>query len=137
MPSAVIRMPPAAGPHRAGHLNERGNRGVRICCCRVLTCVNLDFFVSKNGILKCFELVLGWFCQTMLVQFGMDSAKDIGEAFWGFLTTCSAFLLTTTILLLCYTVSARTFHLVRQSIFVSASWVLVCEKVVQKSVFFF
>uniref|UniRef100_A0A182QNC0 MARVEL domain-containing protein n=1 Tax=Anopheles farauti TaxID=69004 RepID=A0A182QNC0_9DIPT len=111
--SAVIRMPAGSG-HRN---DQRTQRGFRIGCCRVCTCINLEFFVSKNGILKCFELVLGWFCQTMLVQFGMDSAKDIGEAFWGFLTTCSAFLITTTILLLCYTISARTFHLVRQSIF--------------------
>uniref|UniRef100_A0A182MVR5 MARVEL domain-containing protein n=1 Tax=Anopheles culicifacies TaxID=139723 RepID=A0A182MVR5_9DIPT len=120
MPSTVIRMPTSGGGgggRGGGHLNEQRNRGVRIGCCRVCTCVNLDFFVSKNGILKCFELVLGWFCQTMLIQFGMDSAKDIGEAYWGFLTTCSAFLLTTTILLICYTISARTFHLVRQSIF--------------------
>uniref|UniRef100_A0A182IV35 MARVEL domain-containing protein n=1 Tax=Anopheles atroparvus TaxID=41427 RepID=A0A182IV35_ANOAO len=107
MPPTVIRMP--AGTEQ--------NSGFRIGCCRVCTCVNLQFFLSKNGILKCFELVLGWFCQTMLIQFGLDTAKDIGEAFLGFLTTCSAFLLTTTILLLCYAISARTFHLVRQSIF--------------------
>ncbi|XP_058063883.1 protein singles bar [Anopheles bellator] len=123
MPHAVIRMPTGAGGPagpgygRGGHLNEVQNRGIRLGCCRVCTCVNLHFFLSKNGLLKCFELVLGWFCQTMLIQFGLDTAKDIGDAFLGFLTTCSAFLLTTTILVLCYTVSNRTFHLVRQSIF--------------------
>ncbi|XP_058124290.1 protein singles bar-like [Anopheles ziemanni] len=112
MPSTAIRMPPGIS-----HLNEQQNRGFRIGCCRVCTCINLQFFLSKNGILKCFELVLGWFCQTMLIQFGLDTAKDIGEAFLGFLTTCSTFLLTTTVLLLCYAISARTFHLIRQSIF--------------------
>lgn len=122
MPPTVIRMPAGVGGGqvgRGGHLNEQQNSGIRIGCCRVCTCINLQFFLTKNGILKCFELVLGWFCQTMLIQFGLDTAKDIGEAFLGFLTTCSAFLLTTSILLLCYAVSARTFHLVRQSIFVS------------------
>ncbi|ETN65263.1 singles bar [Anopheles darlingi] len=128
MPHAVIRMPAgpgaaaaAGGLGRGGHLNEQQNRGIRIGCCRVCTCVNLHFLLSKNGILKCFELILGWFCQTMLIQFGLDTAKDIGEAFLGFLTCCSAFLITTSTLLLCYTISARTFHLVRQSIFVSYS----------------
>uniref|UniRef100_A0A182J124 MARVEL domain-containing protein n=1 Tax=Anopheles atroparvus TaxID=41427 RepID=A0A182J124_ANOAO len=116
MPSAVIRMPVGASGG-GSRLNDQQNRGIRIGCCRVCTCLNLEFFLSKNGILKCAELVLGWFCQTMLIQFGLDTAKDIGEAFLGFLTTCSAFLLTTTILLLCYAVSARTCHLVRQSIF--------------------
>ncbi|XP_035783111.1 protein singles bar-like [Anopheles albimanus] len=122
MPHAVIRMPAGAGTGgagvgRGGHLNEQQNRGIRIGCCRVCTCVNLHFLLSKNGILKCFELILGWFCQTMLIQFGLDTAKEIGEAFLGFLTCCSAFLITTSTLLLCYTISARTFHLVRQSIF--------------------
>ncbi|XP_062542869.1 protein singles bar [Armigeres subalbatus] len=120
MPPTVIRMPNgSSGAARGGggHFNEPRNRGIRIGCCRVCTCVNLEFFMSKNGILKIFEIILGSFCQTLLIQFGMDSAKDIGEAFHGFLTTVSACLTTTSILLLCYAISARTFHLVRQSIF--------------------
>lgn len=126
MPPTVIRMPQyssgaAAGRGGGGHFNEPRNRGFRVGCCRVCTCVNLEFFMSKNGILKIFEIILGSFCQTLLIQFGMDCAKDIGEAFHGFLTTVSACLTTTSILLLCYAISARTFHLVRQSIFVSVA----------------
>ncbi|XP_055588110.1 protein singles bar-like [Uranotaenia lowii] len=116
MPKTVIQMPNGGGSS-GGHLNESQNRGVRIGCCRVCTCINLEFFMSKNGTLKIFELILGSFCQTLLIQFGMDSANDIAEAFHGFLMTVSACLTTTTILLLCYAISSRTFHLVRQSIF--------------------
>ncbi|XP_058811464.1 protein singles bar isoform X1 [Topomyia yanbarensis] len=121
MPPTVIRMPNGSSGGRArgggGHFNEAQNRGLKVGCCRVCTCLNLEFFMSKNGILKIFEIILGSFCQTLLIQFGMDSAKDIGEAFHGFLTTVSACLTTTTILLLCYAISSRSFHLVRQSIF--------------------
>jgi hypothetical protein len=108
----VIRM-----PNSGTRQNNSQGGGFNICCCRVFTCVNLDFITSKDGLLKLFEVLLGSFCQSLLVKFGLPAAADIGQAFNSFLTTASACLLTSSILLFCYIVSARTFHLVRQSLF--------------------
>lgn len=108
----VIRMPQQHGTF--------GGAGIEICCgCRVCQCLNLGFLTSQIGLLKLFEIILGSCCETLLIQFGLSSASDIGQAFHGFLTTASACVMTSTILLICYVLSAKTFHLVRQSLFVS------------------
>lgn len=101
--------------------NDLESGGVNICCCRVFTCVNPGILTSNHGLLKVSEVLLGLCCQTMLVRFGMPNAEDIGQAFNSCLTTVSACLLTSALLLLCYVISIRTFHLVRQSLFVSFS----------------
>lgn len=93
--------------------------GIKICCCRMFTCVNLNFLSTNHGLMKVSEVILASCCQTMLVRFGMDSASDIGQAFNTCLTTVSSCLLTSSLLLFCYIVSIRTFNLVRQSLFVS------------------
>lgn len=77
--------------------------------------------MSQVGLLKLFEIILGSFCETLLIQFGLQSASDIGQAFHGFLTTASACMMTSGILLVCYVLSSKTYNLVRQSLFVSIS----------------
>lgn len=99
-----------------------GNGGINICCCRICTCINLQFLVTKNGLLKLCEVILGSFCQTLLIRFGMPYASDIGQAFTGFLTTVASCLTTATVLLICYLLSAKTYHLLRQSLFVSNTY---------------
>lgn len=114
MHSASIRM-----PNMSQRRSTMGNSGIQICCCRVLTCVNVNVLTSNHGLFKVSEVILGSCCQTLLIRFGIPSAEDIGQAFNSCLTTVSSCLLTSTILLFCYIVSARTFQLVRQSLFVS------------------
>lgn len=109
-------------PISHGHQNNDG--GINICCCRICTCLHLEFLTSKNGILKLCEVILGSMCQTLLIRFGMPYANDIGQAFSGFLTTVASCLTTATILLICYVLSSKTFHLLRQSLFVSLNLLL-------------
>lgn len=113
MAPTTIRMP--AGAARG----DLESSGVKICCCRVFTCINMNILTSNHGLLKVSEVILGTCCQTMLVRFGIPNAEDIGQAFNSCLTTVSACLLTSTLLLFCYIVSIKSFHLVRQSLFVS------------------
>lgn len=113
MAPTVIRMPGGAGR------NNLDNSGIKICCCRVFTCINMNILSSNHGLLKVSEVILGSCCQTMLVRFGIPNAEDIGQAFNSCLTTVAACLLTSTLLLFCYVVSNKSFHLVRQSLFVS------------------
>lgn len=94
--------------------------GIKICCCRVFTCVNLNLLSTNHGLMKVSEVILGSCCQTLLVRFGLDSAADIGQAFNTCLTTVSSCLMTSSLLLFCYLLSTRTFNLVRQSLFVSS-----------------
>lgn len=110
--STAIRMPMSRGGGNSG--------GINICCCRICTCINLEFLTTKNGLLKLIEVLLGSFCQSLLIRFGLPYVNDIGQAFTGFLTTVASCLTTATVLLFCYLVSAKTFHLLRQSLFVSS-----------------
>lgn len=113
----VIQMPHQYRMNQQGNL---GSPGIEICCgCRVCSCVNLEFLMSQVGLLKLFEVILASFCETLLIQFGLSSASDIGEAFHGFLTTASACMMTSGLLLVCYVLSSKSYHLVRQSLFVS------------------
>lgn len=116
----VIGMPTT--PMRSGRMarqNIEEGGGIKICCCRVFTCVNPSFLLTNHGLMKISEVVLGSCCQTLLVRFGVDSASDIGQAFQSCLSTVSSCLLVSTLLLFCYIISTRTFNLVRQSLFVS------------------
>lgn len=116
----VIGMPTstARSARRAQREIDEGG-GIKICCCRVFTCVNLTLLSTNHGLMKVSEVILGSCCQTLLVRFGMDSAADIGQAFNTCLTTVSSCLMTSSLLLFCYLLSTRTFNLVRQSLFVS------------------
>lgn len=104
---------------RLARQNIEQDGGIKICCCRMFTCVNLNFLSTNHGLMKVSEVILGSCCQTLLVRFGMESAADIGQAFNTCLTTVSSCLMTSSLLLFCYILSTRTFNLVRQSLFVS------------------
>ncbi|XP_077290931.1 MARVEL domain-containing protein sing [Arctopsyche grandis] len=94
-----------------------GNQGIRCCCCSCCNCLNLTFLTSRNGLIKFGEAILGSLCQSLLIEFGMSEATIMGAAFHGFLTTASACVLTTSILIASYVFSAKSESLVRQSIF--------------------
>lgn len=122
MPSSTAR-----SARRAQRDIEEGG-GIKICCCRVFTCVNLNLLSTNHGLMKVSEVILGSCCQTLLVRFGLDSAADIGQAFNTCLTTVSSCLMTSSLLLFCYLLSTRTFNLVRQSLFVSFFSSLIHQK---------
>lgn len=107
----VIRM-----PKEQVHRSRKNRNGFNIGCFRVFTCVHLGFLTSKSGMLKIFELLLGSCCETLLINFGMRELS--ATAFHSFLTTVTACLSTTFILVLCYTLSSRSYSLIRQSLFV-------------------
>lgn len=116
----IIGMPTAShrsARHARANIEQDG--GIKICCCRMFTCVNLNFLSTNHGLMKVSEVILGSCCQTLLVRFGMESAADIGQAFNTCFTTVSSCLMTSSLLLFCYILSTRTFNLVRQSLFVS------------------
>lgn len=114
MASSVIQMPMRQNAQR-----NQSRNGIKLGCCRVCTCIHLEFLTTQSGLLKIFQLLLGSCCETLLIRFGLQAASDMGEAFHSFLTTVSACLTTTLILTICYILSARTYNLIRQSIFVS------------------
>lgn len=130
MPS-VIRM-----PKEQVHQSRRHHRnGFNIGCFRVCTCIHLGFLTSKSGMLKLFELLLGSCCETLLINFGMRELS--ATAFHSFLTTVTASLCTTFILVLCYTLSSRSYSLIRQSLFVRLSiktFFVKCQVVTKTSV---
>lgn len=107
---------PATGATNRHVVNNNG--GINICCCRICTCINIEFLSTKTGLLKLVEVILGSLCQTLLIQYGLPYAPDIGQAYTGCLTTVASCLTTTTVLLFCYIVSSRSYQLVRQSMFV-------------------
>lgn len=107
----LIRM-----PKEQVHQSRKNRNGFKIGCFRVCTCIHLNFLTSKSGMLKIFELLLGSCCETLLINFGMRELS--ATAFHSFLTTVTACLSTTFILCLCYTLSSRSFSLIRQSLFV-------------------
>lgn len=111
-------MPTVIGmPKEQVHRSRKNRNGIQIGCFRVFSCVHLGFLSSRSGMLKIFELLLGSCCETLLINFGMKELS--ATAFHSFLTTVSACLSTTFILTLCYTLSARSYCLIRQSLFVS------------------
>lgn len=115
-----VRLTPAGpGRHIVNNNVGNGNGGISICCCRICTCINVGFLSTRTGLLKLVEVMVGSLCQTLLIQYGLPYATDIGQAFTGCLTTVASCLTTTSILLFCYIVSTRTYQLVRQSLFVS------------------
>lgn len=105
MPNRVYQM----GRHDV----EQG--GITVCGCRVLTCVNPHFLLTNHGLMKVAQVVLGSCCQTLLAQYGNPNDADFRPN----LILISSGLLTSTILLICYMISARTFKAVRSSLFVS------------------
>lgn len=106
-------------PKEQVHRGRKNRNGFNIGCFRVCTCMHLGFLTSKSGMLKIFQLLLGSCCETLLINFG---ARELSAtAYQSFLTTVTACLSTTFILSLCYTLSARSYSLIRQSLFVRLS----------------
>jgi hypothetical protein len=110
--SSIIRMPKEQN-------RSKNKNGFQIGCFRVCTCMHLGFVSSKSGMLKVFEIILGSCLETLLINFG--SRELSGTAFQSCLTTISACLSVSFLLCLCYTLSAKSFYLIRQSMFVSFS----------------
>ena len=61
----------------------------------------------------------GGLCQALLVKYGLGYSASLGHGYSALLTTSSACLFTTGVLLLCYLASSPSIALVRQSVFVS------------------
>lgn len=95
--------------------------GIKICCCRVLTCINFGFVVSGAGLIKGLQLGLAMLCEGLLIRYGLPYADSIGQALTSFLATTGHCFTTTSILLICYCFSERSYGLIRQSLFVSRS----------------
>lgn len=111
----LIRMPKEH--QQVQHNSRKAKNGCQIGCFRVCTCMHPGFIMSKSGMLKVFEILLGSCLETLLINFG---AREMSQtAFQSCLTTVSACLSTTFILCVCYTLSAKSFYLIRQSMFVS------------------
>uniref|UniRef100_A0A1A9W330 MARVEL domain-containing protein n=1 Tax=Glossina brevipalpis TaxID=37001 RepID=A0A1A9W330_9MUSC len=91
--------------------------GIKICCCRVCTCINFGFATSKAGLLKLLQLFMATLCESLLIKYGIPEADSIGQALTSFLTTTAYCFTTTMILLLCYYFSEKSFSLIRQSLF--------------------
>ncbi|XP_055371439.1 protein singles bar [Condylostylus longicornis] len=100
---------------RGPTINERG--GINICCCRVCTCINFSFIVSKIGIIKGAEVLLAAMCETLLIRYGIPYASSIGQALTSFLTATACCFTTSSILLFCYCFSEKSYNLIRQSFF--------------------
>lgn len=56
--------------------------------------------------------------QSLLINYGLKYSSSIGSAFEGSLTAVSACFLTSALLLACYTISEKTYRLIRSSLFV-------------------
>ncbi|XP_011161434.1 protein singles bar [Solenopsis invicta] len=104
----IIKMS-SSGTHGAG--------GVGCCCFRCCTCIHVEFFKSLPGIIKVCETVISGLIQSLLINYGLRYSSKIGSAFEGSLTTASACFLTSALLLACYTISEKSYKLIRSSFF--------------------
>lgn len=129
MPTVIGMPTQSARSARLARQRIEEDGGIKIGCCRLFTCINLSLLLSNHGLLKVSEVILGTLCQTLLIQFGLKAANEIGSSFNMYLMTTTSCLFTSSLLLFCYVLSTRTFNLVRQSLFVSKidSLILKCE----------
>ncbi|XP_015181122.1 PREDICTED: uncharacterized protein LOC107068844 [Polistes dominula] len=104
----IIRMS-SSGTHGAG--------GIECCCCRCCTCIHVEFLKTLPGIMKVCETIISGLIQSLLVNYGLRYSTHIGSAFEGSLTTSSACFLTSTVLLVCYVLSEKSYRLIRSSLF--------------------
>lgn len=61
-------------------------------------------------------------CESLLIKYGLPEMENIGHAFVGSLTTTIYTFTTILILLICYFLSENSYHLIRQSLFVSSTY---------------
>ncbi|XP_030378845.1 protein singles bar [Scaptodrosophila lebanonensis] len=100
--------------------------GIKICCCRVCTCINFGFVLSRGGLLKLLQLGLATLCEGLLIRCGVPYADSIGQALTSFLTTTAYCFTTTAILLVCYCFSEKSYGLIRQSLFETLFNAIAC-----------
>ncbi|EEB09819.1 conserved hypothetical protein [Pediculus humanus corporis] len=87
------------------------------CLFKCCSCVNFNILKTKEGIIKLFEIILGLICQNLLIHYSLTYSMTLGSSYYSFLTTISAGILTSTVLLLCYLLSNKSYQLLRQSLF--------------------
>ncbi|KAJ9593220.1 hypothetical protein L9F63_015219 [Diploptera punctata] len=102
-------------PRIVTDVHPRG--GVHCCCCTCCTCVNLQVLKTTEAKLKLAQVVVAAVCQSLILNYGMSHAQNMGPAYDSFLTTVSSCLLTSGILLACYIFSERSRGLLRSSLF--------------------
>ncbi|XP_034103043.1 protein singles bar [Drosophila nasuta] len=100
--------------------------GIKVCCCRVFTCINFGFVFSRGGLLKLMQLGVATLIEGLLIEFGVPYANNIGQALTSFLATSGHCFTTTGILLLCYCFSDKSYSLIRQSLFETLFNALAC-----------
>ncbi|XP_017483742.1 PREDICTED: uncharacterized protein LOC108382053 [Rhagoletis zephyria] len=101
--------------------------GIKLCCCRVCTCVNFGFVTSRVGLTKILQLTLATLCEGLLVRYGIPAADTIGQALTSMLTTTAYCFTTTAILMICYCFSEKSSSLIRQSLFETLFNAVACS----------
>nr|XP_018917324.1 PREDICTED: uncharacterized protein LOC109044200 isoform X1 [Bemisia tabaci] len=86
-----------------------------LCCC--LSCFNLKILQTPVGILKISQVVVASICQSLLLNFGLKHALTIGFSFESFLSTVASCMMTSSVLLLSYVLSSKSYKLIRSSMF--------------------
>nr|XP_023026943.1 protein singles bar isoform X1 [Leptinotarsa decemlineata] len=94
-----------------------GQNGVSCCCCRCCTCMHLDILKTEPGMIKLTEIVLGFFCQSLALNFGLQYTSVLGPSLQSFITTVTWCLMTSFVILACYIFSQKSFSLLRSSLF--------------------
>ncbi|XP_066145938.1 protein singles bar [Euwallacea fornicatus] len=87
------------------------------CCCRCCSCIHLEFLKTGSGKLKLAEVIIGFFCQGLALQYGSNYSSIIGLSFQSFVNNVTWCFLTTFLLLICYIFSPKSINLVKSSLF--------------------
>ncbi|XP_072393044.1 protein singles bar [Diabrotica undecimpunctata] len=107
----------ARGPTIVAVHNAASQGGINCCFCRCCTCLQLQVLKSPEGIIKLAQILLGFFCQSLALNFGAGYASTIGSSYQSFLSTASWCLLTSFLLLFSYVCSQKSLNLLRSSLF--------------------
>ncbi|CAG9761010.1 unnamed protein product [Ceutorhynchus assimilis] len=99
------------------HNNGGGEGGIGCCCCRCCSCIHLGFLKTGPGKLKLAEVFIGFFCQSLALQYGSGYSGTIGPSFQSFVTNVTWCFLTSLLLLLCYLFSPKSINLIKSSLF--------------------
>ncbi|XP_076266013.1 MARVEL domain-containing protein sing [Rhynchophorus ferrugineus] len=97
--------------------SSRTQNGFSCCCCQCCTCIHLEYFKTRSGMIKLAELILGFLCQGIGLQYGSGLSDDLGLSFKSFFTNVVWCLSTTLFLVICYVFSPKSIGLVKSSIF--------------------
>lgn len=86
---------------------------------RLYSNVNFGYLVTIKGLLKMCEAFCASLCTTILTRYCLPYATSIGESYFMFATAVFLSLTTTVTLLCCCILSVKTYHAIRQTLFVS------------------